>query len=127
MNPESYSIRSLLSRTPLPPPKGISHIDIGPFLWQGLPQATVAVQLDCRMRLAGHVWPPPCRMQHIVDMKALVNEVILPIPAMKRLWTFDGHSEARYVYRGAPPLRHTAGPCIITLRAAHCDPQKTVT
>ena len=38
-----------------------------------------------------------------------------------------GHSEARYVHRGAPPLRHTAGACIMTSRAAHREPQKTVT
>jgi hypothetical protein len=38
-----------------------------------------------------------------------------------------GHSEARYVHRGAPPPRHTAGPCIMTRRAAHREPQKTVT
>ena len=34
------------------------HIDIGAFLWQGLPQATIAVQLDWRTRLAGPFWPP---------------------------------------------------------------------
>ena len=58
MNPESDPTSSLLSHTPLLPPRGISHIDIGPFLSQGLPQATIAVQFDCRTRLAGLFFPP---------------------------------------------------------------------
>jgi hypothetical protein len=68
MNFDSYPVWSGLSRPSPLPPKGTSsiHIDIDPFLWQGLPQATVAGEFEnglrkrvlnlrnvCPMRLGG--------------------------------------------------------------------------
>ena len=100
MNPESYPTWSLLSHTPLPPPRGISHIDICPFLSQGLPQATIAVQFDCRTRLAGLFFPPvsdahrgneaPGKMRGY--LAHFGTEAIVDV----------GHSENRDVHRGAP-------------------------